>query len=257
MAEQESLRQGGLEFTESSVMVAIADNYADELQIVDNAFRCILEGLTSINKLPDSEQEIEIQEGRMLLAIRIFKSVRSARLLCQFGYYEQSLTLLRSSMEHLLVAYDITIRRGTLDALKEGFRFNVGKLRYADMLDRVAREIFDSNFKNGWNITYGLLNEYVHPGGARRQQISLSGNETGYTLPITTHYDKNLADVTLFFIEHNLLGLFRLVKEMTTLIGNEWESETTLEDLHSMYKSRLSDQFPLAPPKGKSGGGKR
>ena len=108
-----------------------------------------------IKRLSRSEQEIEIQEGRMLLAVRIFKSLRSARILFQSGYYEQSLTLVRSSMEHLLVAYDIGVCKATLDALKSGRRLIGGKARMA-MLNRVAAESPDSNFKKHgiWYTNY-------------------------------------------------------------------------------------------------------
>ena len=82
----------------------------------------------------------------MLLAVKIFKSLRSARVLFQSGYYEQSLTLVRSSMEHLLVAYDIGVCKETLDALKSSHRLIGGKVRTA-MLNRIAAENPDSNFK--------------------------------------------------------------------------------------------------------------
>ena len=90
-----------LEFIELSVLKENAEKHATELLIIDNAFSKIREGFESLRSLPDSEPEIAIQEARMLLAARTFKALRSARILFQYGCYEQSLVLVRTSMRTL------------------------------------------------------------------------------------------------------------------------------------------------------------
>ena len=239
-----------LEFIELSVLKENAEKHATELWVIDNAFSKIREGFENLHSLPDSEPEIEIQEARMLLAARAFKALRSARILFQYGCYEQSLVLVRTSMEHLLVAYEVEFRRETLEALKKGSRFNVGELLYSKMVDRVATKFFngkskDDKFKSVWEQTHRLLNQYVHPGGTRRQQISLPGGTIGYVIPFAGRYDEHLATVTLNVIDQNLLYLILLVLRLTAAVGIDWQAKAVYQALQSAQATRLGIPFPI------------
>ena len=227
-----------LESFELSVMMESGEKHAEDWAALDQAFDLIIHCFEDLHTLPDSEREIDLHEARMLLAVRIFKGLRSARILCQYGYYEQSLVLVRTSIEHLLVTDDIEIHRETFDALKRGDRFNIGDLAYRNMVERVAAVHPDENFKERWDRTYKLLNEYVHPGGSRRQQIPLPEGAHGYAIPFGTYYDGFFASVTLHLIKSEVLKLMLLMRKIAVSVGNEWDAQRVYEALASLAEKR-------------------
>ena len=227
-----------LESFELSVMMESGEKHAEDWAALDQAFNLIIHCFEDMDTLPDSEPEIDLHEARMLLVVRILKGLRSARILCEYGYYEQSLALVRTSIEHLLVADDIEIRRETFDALKKGDRFNIGDLAYRNMAERVAAVHPGENFKERWDRTYKLLNEYVHPGGSGRQQIPLPEGVRGYAVPFGAHYDGSFASLTLRLITREVLALMRLVRKMAVSVGNEWDAQGVYEALASLAEKR-------------------
>lgn len=228
-----------LESIEMWMMVEHARRHEAELGLMDQIFSEIMQVLGGLSTEADSDQEFDQQESRRLLSARVLLGLRSARILFQYGFYEQAMTLIRSSKEHLLIAYDIEICPETISALKKGSRFNVGNLLYSDMADRVEKSRNLQGFKRTWMNIYRELNEYVHPGGARRQQIGIPGKEKSYVIPIASYYNPELASMTLFFIKGELLQFMLMVRGMATVGGSDWDAEALYDALGSSYKANV------------------
>ena len=236
-----------LESIELDTMMTIGEKHANDLAVIDEAFNQIFEALRSLDKLPDLESEVDIQEARMSLAARIFKCLRSARVLLQYGCYEQALVLVRTSLEHRLVSYDIEIRPETLSALKSSARFNVGEIAYNKMVDRIGEVHVEKRFKEARNRTNKLLNDYVHPGGIHRQQRPFPGNTKGYALSFGSYYDAEMESVTQFLVVGEILSFMKSIQLILAKIGKDWQAEPIYEALRSLYEGKQGAPWPLDP----------
>ena len=186
----------------------------------------VIEGFDILLGDPDSEPQVDLIEEALNLSARIFKSLRSAKILCEMGYYGQTLVLARSCLEHLLVAYDLPLSATTRQTLRTG-----GEFRFSEMVERVEENYPEIRFKDRWNRNYPYLSKFVHPSGTRMQQLPFPSGEVGYVVPLTNYYDPNLVSAALEVIWGELRLLIHMVHGMANAVREEWDATDAYEAL--------------------------
>ena len=111
------------------------------------------------------------QLWRILLANRIFRSLRSARIIAVHCYYEQAFILCRTAIEHILVAHDIKSRE-TLQKLNKQERFT--SRDFIAIGQRNKEKPFLEALFLRW---HRLLNGFVHPSHTVTQLTPIEGEE--------------------------------------------------------------------------------
>lgn len=224
-----------LQSVELGVRMMHIDEHGADFALIDEVCNHIVQGFPKLHYISSLESEMTKQEGRVLLAARAFKALRSAGILCQYGLYEQALVLVRVGMQHLLVAYDIENREDTFQALRSGKSFNTSELNTKAMIRRVAETPPSPNFRSVWEKADDYFNEYVHPGGTTRQKLRHKQPSSGYSVSLGCYYDPNFAPLTLFFIERGLLDLMLLVLRIK---GFNWDVEQVYQRLVDAYEAK-------------------
>lgn len=230
---------GKLRMIESELFAAsiIRSVYSSDIDIANAALDRTLQQMKNLSPLNASS---DVDEARFNLSVRSLKYTRASIVCLEYGYYEASISLLRSVMEHLLIARDLNNEK-TLEKLQQGKTedviLNIGEIR-----DRVIQ---GSNEKENWKKVYRRLCNDVHPSGTYRQQIPIEG---GYKAPTGSYYYPHAVSFGLLSLAYQLIDLMKLIAEVTTIAGSAWALETdeTYQKLHHLYEILLPQFFSRA-----------
>ena len=198
---------------EDHIASNIRTQYSMELDVVDAALDQVLAGLYDFASLKGSP-EGGLESARLFLATRSFNSLWNARQVLERGYFQQAMTLIRMTMEDMLVATDITHHPPTLDALLGGKRL----CSFASMADRLGPEA-----REVWNKTYGMLSEYAaHPRtNSLRSLNSIRADGQLHLWPGGSD-DKVYTEATLVFLSQRIHQVMATVAQITSPLGSDW-----------------------------------
>ena len=192
-------------------------------------FGRVYDRVEALQKDPSSGQLLEMVEVGANLGARAFKGVRCARQVCELGYYEQALALIRFSLEHIAIALDLPYRlEETARELHQGHQFNM-----AELAQRVNKNYPYLHFKEYWDTTYKQLSRRVHPSGTALQQLAVPEGGQGYAIPFVSNYDGNAVRETLIRIEEAISLLTHFVLGLSSAVGNEWDASSIRRSLDS------------------------
>ena len=219
-----------IELNEKDVATQIRMNHRRELEVVDSALDQVLQGLDAfayVKQRPDSR----LEDAQMLLAVRSFNSLHTARQLLEVGYYQQASTLVRMTMEDQLVAEDAETHPPTLDALLDAKgSISSGDLTYGKMAERISPES-----KKAWDEKYGDLSaRAAHP----RRLSLLTLTTVGRTVRPGGHYDEVQVKVTFLYILEQLGQVLRTVGLLTANVESPWieGARPALRDMTTLYR---------------------
>ena len=187
----------------------MAEQHEREISVIDRGLDELYQMLHgSPSRLP-TEYDYDLpgyangQLWRMLLANRILKSLRSARILAVRCHYEQALILCRTALEHILVAYDAE-NLDTLRKLNKREHFtNRDFIEIAERAQDMKPMIQDLLFLRKY------LNGFVHPSHTSSQFKDINGD---LYLSMYSEYDKvsTLSSLlSLAFLVHRSLQILR------------------------------------------------
>ena len=213
-AESRQRHLRGVESNENEVAAQTRERRGHELAAVDSALDQILQGFDALANLkagPDSR----LEEAQVILAVRSFNSLHTARQVLEQGYYQQASTLVRMAMEDQLVSEDAERHPPTLDALLDGKgSINSGDLTFGKMAERISPEARET-----WDLNYGNLSERAaHP---RRKSLMALVTARG-TLPPGGNYDEVGVNAVLFYLLDQLQMVLRTVGVLTESAGSPW-----------------------------------
>ena len=232
-AELELTRMVESELATSS---RIRAEHSSELDIVNTALDRTLQMMKALSPFnPPSD----IDEARFNLAVRSLKYMRASIVCIERGYYEASLSLLRSIMEHLLIARDLNNEK-TLAKLQKGKDEEI-TLYIREIRDRAILDIVE---KENWKKLYRRLCDDVHPSGTYRQQVPIAG---GYKTSTGSYYYSHAVSFGLLSLAYQLLDLMELVRAVTIMARRTWTLETdeaycSLRDLYGLLLPQFTSQ---------------
>ena len=198
--------------------MAIRENHARELAVVDDALNQIISGLNDFGSLK-AKSNSRLGSARLFLATRSFNSLRIARLTLECGYYQQAMTLVRMVMEDQLIANDAEIHPPTLDALLD----NNGKIGSGDLSLTKMAERISPKAREEWDANYGHASKYAaHP-----RQLSLYGltstDSNGHrTLRLGGRYDEVEVNNVLYHLTLQLVEVGITTEKLTLTVGSSW-----------------------------------
>lgn len=238
-----SVRSAGAELevtrmieSEMSTASMIRAEHSSELDTVNTALDRTLQMMKALSPFtPPSD----IDEARFNLAVRSLKYIRASIVCIERGYYEASTSLLRSVMEHLLVAKDLD-NSENIGLLKKGqtkhAQFKISKM--------VGRVFLDHKERGIWWRIYQRLCDDVHPSGTYRQQIPIAG---GYKASTGSYYYSHAVSFGLLSLAYQLLDLMELVQSVTITARRMWALETdeayrSLRNLYDLLLPQFTSQ---------------
>ena len=169
-------------------------------------------------------------EARFNLIVRSLRYMRASIVCLEHGYHEASTNLLRSVMEHILIARDIE-NDETIQSLQQRKAIKIKR--------RVTDRIFnDPEKRTEWWKIYRRLCADVHPSGTYNQQIPSHG---GYRMSTGSYYDPHSFRFSLFLAAYQLIDLMGLVAKTITVTGDLWglEQDETYQEVHRLYELLL------------------
>lgn len=177
--------------------------------VVSAALDQVLEGIIAIeNWTPTTD----LDQVRKLAARRSYGCLKSAMILLEATYYEQSLALLRVGTETTLTVH---AAEGDNSVVESVLKSDSNKLRFREMARSISRE-------NIWVGHYHMLSQYVHPSG----------------LCAPLHLPKG--DMTVFVLS-GLVGLLIDLMESVAILTNtaeiDWRTsaESVQDSLSQLY----------------------
>ena len=173
------------------------------------------------------------QPWRILLANRVFRSLRSARKLAVHCYYEQAFILCRTAIEHILVAYDIKSHE-TLQKLNKKERF-VNR-DFIAMAERARDE--DKPIFKVLQPLHSELHRFVHPSHTVTQLIPEENTLLWGSLPTSPKYDSGLAKVLLGYLAIIIKMALPIFAEIISPYGRieTIEIQEIISSLDEVYK---------------------
>lgn len=202
---------------ELSVANKFAQEHEDVFSLIDNALNQVYKGF---QMMPTHRDYEDVNTWSVLLGMRVFKGLRSARILLENGYYEQALATCRTAIEHVEVEYGLSLlgpekQNEILRKLQNTVRFEsrgeIGDIR---------KQLQDSGIDASVLKTYHTrLNDYVHVSGAKDQLVFLEAG--GVHIPFL-YYSRGYALNVLHYISGLLLSLMDIIYHVTQADGIVW-----------------------------------
>ena len=143
------------EEVENEVASIIRTNHSSELIVVDTSIELVLRGIDELSTRALSSFS-HLERVRLLLLIKSSTSLRVARQSFERGYYQQTLTLIRTVMEDQLAANDVEIHPGTLAVLVKDGEGTKERLNFGNMAKRISPEA-----KEVWDDDYGTISKHA------------------------------------------------------------------------------------------------
>ena len=172
----------------------IRELHGYELDFLNSTFA---QASNSLQNAPRTDDDLN--KAMVLLAVKIFKGLRSAMLLLYYGFYDQSTTLIRSSLECQLTAQHAETHPETVKKVIKGEPVAFRKM--ASDLGQIKQ----------WQERYKVLSHLAHPSGAREQEILSS--EGAPVLPVGNGiYDQLRVVAILQAIASELVGLQKMIQ---------------------------------------------
>ena len=220
----------------------MAKLHAREISVIDRGLDQLYEFFRGLPSSVPTGYDDDIrgyaneQMWRVSLANRIFKNLRSARNLIVHCYYEQTLILCRTALEHTLVAYDIE-NRETLKKLVKQDRFTDRDFRaMAERANDDVKPILDQLTENR-----KPLHGFVHPSHTFHQFNASDG--TLY-LPIYPKYNMDSALLSLYCLAFLIKLSLPIFGQMTPGMDEEISQTTRLLDA---IRNELLEKLESAP----------
>ena len=193
----------------------IREEHAYEIAVLNRAFP---ETANALQQAP--RQDDDLNKAWMLLAVKNYQSLLSAMLLLDYGYYSQSVVMLRCSRECMLTAIHAEGHPDTVRKIRDGGRVN---------FTRMAQDIGD---RYDWEI-YGDLSNFPHPFGTRAEVRFSPEGEQSLALGVEP-YDELRVVTVIAGIAKELLDLLGLVKQMFSKFGGDFSASEAAESLVSL-----------------------
>ena len=200
-----------LEEFEKNASLQLRHNHSDQMAAIDVAVDEILSGLLRLGQ--SWQPSSDLNQARILLILRSFNALRTARLLFGMGYYEQALSLLRICNENALTTLDAKHNPDTIEKLKNKGRFN-----YTRMAERVDGAIgAGGSFLAKWKQSYSVISDFTHPGGVILQFLAPAGDEESGILYLGPYYHKTRALGVLKVMASETINLVGVIETMGTI----------------------------------------
>lgn len=233
-------------YAESRGAYRMAELHEREIFAID----CGLDHLYGVFPILPTDLLAEYDEGldgyasaqlwRILLANRVFRSLRSARKLAVQCYYEQAFILCRTAIEHILVACDIKSHE-TLQKLNKKERFT--NHDFIAMAKRVRDE--DKPIFKVLQPLHSELHRFVHPSHTVTQLIPEENALLLGSLPTFPKYDGALAKVLLDFLAIIIRMSLPIFTEIISIYGHTetikiQEIVSLLEEVYKPFRNLVS-----------------
>ena len=207
-----------MEEIEEGVARAIQTNHRRELEAVDGALEQILRGYEEFRSRKRKSDDC-LETARLLLVIRSFNSLRTARQTLERGYYQQAMALVRMAMEDQLVAEDAEIYPPTMVALLDGEgKLGKGTLALSEMASRLSPKA-----RAAWDSDYGDASEYgAHPRHKSLQGLISWDQYEQLTVMPGSSYNKAEVNFVLYHVLRSLVYVMATTCKITHQVGSNW-----------------------------------
>lgn len=192
-----------------------------EINVLNQAFAQAGDGLQNAPRTDN-----DLNKVWELLGVKSFNGLLGARLLLDYGLYDQSMILIRSSSECTLTAQHAETHPETAKRVLEG-----KAVKFRSMAKDLGEE-------DRWSDKiYKTLSLFAHPSGARAQaRLSSEG------IPILPmgygEYDQLRVVATLHAIASEAIELLNLIQTMTIKFGGDFSavSDATRQELQALKR---------------------
>lgn len=227
---------------ELSVANKVAQEHEGAFSLIDNALNQVYEGFRI---MPIDRNSDDVNTWSVLLGMRAFRGLRSARTLLEYGYYEQALATCRSVMEHVEVEHGLSLLG--IEKQSEILRKLQNKDRFESRgeIGDILKQLQDSGLieTSGWKTHYARLNEHVHVSGAKDQLVFL---ETGGVHIPFLYYSRVYALEVLYHISGLLWQLMDIIHRVTQAEGVVWGDITTRNALIDLSEESYQEHESMA-----------
>lgn len=180
----------------------IQEIHTNEVTILDDAFAQAAVGLQNAPRTDN-----DLNKAWRLLGVKIYNGLLGAMLLLYYGYYDQSMTLIRSSVECRLTAQHAGTHPETVKCVLEGESVSFHSMA------------IDLGQIDQWRRIYKALSNFAHPSGARAQ-VSMSIDGTPVLPMGRGDYDQQKAVAILQALGGELFDLQGLVQMINVKFGD-------------------------------------
>ena len=198
-----------------------------EVITLNNALAWAGSGLQNAPRTDD-----DLNKAWELLGVKIFNGLLGALLLLNYGYYDQSMMLIRSSAECRLTAQHAGTYSTTVKCVLEGEPVNFSSM---------AKDLGQSD---RWRGIYKTLSHFAHPSGARTQaRLSPEGM---HILPMGYGaYDELRVVAILQAIASEAIELLNLIQALMTRFGNGFPAgaDAARRELRAL-KTYIRERYP-------------
>jgi len=219
---------------EAKVKQTTARKHQKEISLIAELLNIYTKGFSLVTSFKRTEDN-DVPYAWLLLIARSYHSMRSAVLLMFSGYYDSTLTLLRTVTEDWLVGKDCELHQPTLDTLLYGkHRFGDWKLelRYKDMAKRVKDK--DSVKDIVYQQDYSFQSKFTHAG---RLSLAVMRDQKTNELRVTPCYDGLLFYTCCELLIRNGLRMnelmYRFLRSCSDETAKNWSKmvEPAVEDM--------------------------
>ena len=229
------------EEVENEVASIIRTKHSSELIVVDTSIELVLRGIDEFSTRALSSFS-HLERVRLLLLIKSSTSLRVARQSFERGYYQQTLTLIRTVMEDQLAANDVEIHPGTLAVLVKDGEGTKERLNFGNMAERTSPEA-----KEVWDDDYGTISKHAAHVRPESIQALITVDAQGRNIvSVHSHYDRFWADLSIYYLSRQLVQIMATTSILTEAIGSTWTDEAmpTFKEVDMLWKrvwERLED----------------
>lgn len=210
-----------------SVARTIRELHNHEVVTVNNALRQAGNGLQTAPRTDN-----DLNKAWELLGVKTFNGLLGAMLLLDYGYYDQSMTLIRSSEECMLTAQHAETHNETVEKVLQGLPVRFHKMAA------------DTGQADQWSEIYKILSNFAHPSGARAQaRLSPEGMPM---LPMGSGaYDELRVVAILQAITDQTLELLGLIQALMTRFGGGFPAGAAAarQELQAL-KAYIREHYP-------------
>ena len=207
-----TIRDGFLDRHEDRIQAKIEADFAGSFRIVGVAFEQIASGLQGIGTLNDLDHP-KLSLAWFKLVTLACSSLRTSMLVLRYGYYFQSIGLVRTAMEANLIARDrdFQAHQNPLRVLEE--EIGSGDFTINNILNRLPESESQTQKKR-----YGDLSEW----GSHLRRRSLELIQHGSGMNIAGHCEKDVLLSALKVILYELLKLLEIMGKLSELVEFNW-----------------------------------
>ena len=204
----------GLDDLEKETRIQTFRQESEVLTILQRLLNQYLAGFRELGEFKKTTEN-KREQVWLFLTTRAHTSLRCAYYLLQYGYYVQSMTLIRTALEDWLVCMDCRKRNETVEELlrKGGYM-----PKFQQMADRL-----EESFKSEWKTIYGELSTFAHP---RWRAAMVTVNPETKQLRVAPDFDELLFLWTSSELISASMKMLDFLRKLVEPIAPQWTKET-------------------------------